>query len=44
MRPIVTMPKFVIDFGSLGSPAQPDGRLEGPAFRRNHEAIWQAIS
>jgi len=38
------MSKFVIDFGSLGAPAQPDGRLEGPAFRRNHKAIWQAIS
>jgi SAM-dependent methyltransferase len=44
MRPILTMPKFVTDFGSLGTPAQPDGRLEGPAFRRNHEPIWQAIS
>jgi SAM-dependent methyltransferase len=44
MRPIVTMPKFVIDFGSLGTPAQPDGLLEGPAFKRNHEPIWQAIS
>jgi SAM-dependent methyltransferase len=44
MRPFVTMPKFVIDYGNLGTPAQPDGRLEGPAFRRNHEAIWQAIS
>jgi SAM-dependent methyltransferase len=38
------MPKFVIDFGSLGTPPQADGRLEGPAFRRNHETIWQAIS
>jgi SAM-dependent methyltransferase len=37
-------PKFVVDFGSLGSPPAADGRLEGPAFRRNHEAIWQAIS
>ncbi len=38
------MPKFVIDFGNLGTIPQADGRLEGPAFRRNHEAIWQAIS
>jgi SAM-dependent methyltransferase len=44
MRSILTMPKFVTDFGRLDKPAQPDGRLEGPAFKRNHEPIWQAIS
>jgi SAM-dependent methyltransferase len=38
------MPKFVTDFGSLGKPAAPDGRLDGPAFHRNHEPIWAAIS
>jgi SAM-dependent methyltransferase len=38
------MPKFVIDFGSPGKPPEPDGRLEGPAFRRNREAIWQAVA
>jgi SAM-dependent methyltransferase len=38
------MPKFVVDFGTLGTQPQADGRLEGPAFRRNHDAIWQAIS
>jgi SAM-dependent methyltransferase len=38
------MPKFVTDFGSLGKPAAPDGRLYGPAFQRNHEPIWAAIS
>ncbi len=37
------MPKFVIDFGSLGRPPAPDGRLDGPAFHRNHEPIWSAI-
>jgi SAM-dependent methyltransferase len=35
------MPKFVVDFASLGQ--APDGRLDGPAFHRNHEAIWSAI-
>ena len=37
------MPKFVTDFGSLGRPPAPDGRLDGPAFHRNHEPIWTAI-
>lgn len=38
------MPRFVVDFGSVGKPPGPDGRLDGPAFHRNHDAIWQAIS
>jgi SAM-dependent methyltransferase len=38
------MPKFVVDFGSLGQPQQSDGRLEAPAFSRNHNAIWAAIA
>ncbi len=37
------MPGFVVDFGSLGSPPAADGRLDGPAFHRNHGAIWAAI-
>jgi len=37
------MVKFVVDFGSLGKPPQPDGRLDGPAFHRNHEPIWSAV-
>lgn len=37
------MPKFVVDFGSIGQPPQADGRLDGPAFHRNHAAIWSAI-
>ncbi len=37
------MPKFVVDFGSLGRPPAADGRLDGPAFHRNHDAIWAAI-
>jgi SAM-dependent methyltransferase len=37
------MPKFVVDFASTGQPAEPDGRLQGPAFQRNHAAIWSAL-
>jgi len=37
------MPKFVADFGTAGAPPQPDGRLDGPAFHRNHEPIWSAV-
>jgi SAM-dependent methyltransferase len=44
MNTAATMPKFVVDFGSLGRPPAPDGRLDGPAFHRNHDAIWAAIS
>jgi SAM-dependent methyltransferase len=38
------MPKFVVEFGSAGKPPEPDGRLHGPAFQRNHAAIWSALS
>jgi SAM-dependent methyltransferase len=38
------MAEFVVDFGKSGAPAAPDGRLDGPAFHRNHEAIWSAIT
>ena len=37
------MPRFVIEFGSADKSPEPDGRLDGPAFHRNHDAIWQAI-
>ena len=43
MNAPTTMPKFVVDFGSLGRPPEADGRLDAPAFRRNHDAIWSAI-
>ena len=40
----VQMSKFVVEFGTDGlPPADGDGRLDAPAFRRNHEPIWQAI-
>lgn len=38
------MAEFVLEYGKNGKLAEPDGRLEGPAFRRNHAPIWQAIS
>ena len=44
MRPLATMPKFVTDFGSIGRPAESDGRLHAPAFERNHAAIWSAMA
>ena len=32
------------EFGTNGlPPAQGDGRLDAPAFHRNHDAIWQGI-
>src|SRR5581483_7358355 len=37
------MAEFIVDFGKTGQPAQPDGRLDAPAFHRNHEPIWSAI-
>ncbi len=38
------MVKFVVDFAKTGTPPASDGRLDAPAFRRNHEAIWSAIA
>ena len=37
------MPEFVVEYGKTTAPAQSDGRLDAPAFHRNHEAIWSAI-
>jgi len=36
------MAEFVVEFGK--SAAMPDGRLNAPAFQRNHEVIWAAIA
>ena len=33
------MAEYVVEFGKNGRPAEPDGRLDAPAFHRNHEAI-----
>src|SRR4029079_18683375 len=37
------MAQFVSEYGKTNKPPQPDGRLDAPAFHRNHEAIWSAI-
>jgi SAM-dependent methyltransferase len=37
------MAQFVREFGKTTAPPHPDGRLDAPAFHRNHEAIWSAI-
>lgn len=42
-RPVATMAKFVVEFGKE-LPPTPDGRLDGPAFHRNHDVIWSAIA
>jgi len=39
------MSKFTVEFGKDGlPPATEDGRLDAPAFHRNHDAIWAAIA
>jgi SAM-dependent methyltransferase len=38
------MPQFIADYGSAGVPQEPDGRLYGPSFERNHAAIWSAMA
>jgi hypothetical protein len=37
------MAEFIADFAKAGVPKEPDGRLHGPAFARNHAAIWSAM-
>jgi len=41
---MAAMAEFVVEFGKSGVPAAPDGRLNGAAFHRNHEAIWLAMA
>jgi SAM-dependent methyltransferase len=38
------MTKFVVEYGKDSEPPAADSRLDGPAFHRNHEPIWSAIS
>lgn len=39
------MTKFTVEFGKDGlPPADNDGRLDAPAFHRNHDAIWTALA
>jgi SAM-dependent methyltransferase len=32
-----------VEFGRDGRPAEPDGRLDAPAFHRNHQPIWAGL-
>src|SRR5215510_10249340 len=34
-----TVVEYVVEFGKDGGSAEPDGRLDAPAFHRNHQAI-----
>jgi SAM-dependent methyltransferase len=38
------MPEHVVEFGSVGRPPEPDGRLDAPAFHRNHAPIWSVLA
>jgi SAM-dependent methyltransferase len=38
------MAQFVVEFGKTGAPPAPDGRLDAPAFHRNHEPIWNTLA
>jgi len=35
---------YVVEFGKDGGRVEPDGRLDAPAFHRNHQAIWAVLS
>ncbi|HEV7599272.1 MAG TPA: DUF938 domain-containing protein [Bradyrhizobium sp.] len=37
------MAEYVVEFGKDGRSVEPDGRLDAPAFHRNHEAIWTVL-
>jgi SAM-dependent methyltransferase len=36
--------EYVVEFGRDGRPVEPDGRLDAPAFHRNHEPIWAVLN
>ncbi len=37
------MAEYVVEFGKDGRPVPPDGRLDAPAFHRNHQAIRSVL-
>lgn len=37
------MAEHVVEFGRDGRPVEPDGRLDAPAFHRNHAPIWAVL-
>jgi SAM-dependent methyltransferase len=38
------MTSYTVQFGKPAKPTDPDGRLDAPAFHRNHEPIWSVLS
>ena len=38
------MAEYVVEFGKDGGKVEPDGRLDAPAFHRNHEVIWGVLA
>jgi Protein of unknown function (DUF938) len=41
--PEADMAEYVVEFGKDGRPVEPDGRLDAPAFHRNHQAILAVL-
>lgn len=37
------MAEYVVEFGKDGGRVEPDGRLDAPAFHRNHQPIWAVL-
>ena len=37
------MAKNMLEFGRDGRRLEPDGRLDAPAFHRNHQPIWAVL-
>ena len=37
------MAEYVVEFGKDGGRVESDGRLDAPAFHRNHEPLWAAL-
>lgn len=37
------MPEHVVEYGQVGPPPEPDGRLDAPSFHRNRSAIWSVL-
>jgi hypothetical protein len=37
------MSRFIVEFGKDGTPPAEHGRLDAPAFHRNHAPIWQVL-
>jgi len=37
------MAEYAVEFGKDGRRVEPDGRLDAPAFHRNHRTIWEVL-